>query len=79
MNGTKSFDVIMAGGGIMGCATAYYLMLQDPDSESRHRRDGAELRTQLQHTFRWQYPFAIQHQGKYPDLEIRAGKAKNLQ
>jgi len=30
MNGTKSFDVIMAGGGIMGCATAYYLMLQDP-------------------------------------------------
>ena len=30
MNGTKSFEVIMAGGGIMGCATAYYLMLQDP-------------------------------------------------
>jgi len=24
------FDVIMAGGGVMGCATAYYLMLQDP-------------------------------------------------
>ena len=23
------FDVIMAGGGVMGCATAYYLMLQD--------------------------------------------------
>lgn len=30
MNGTKLFDVIMAGGGVMGCATAYYLMLQDP-------------------------------------------------
>jgi glycine/D-amino acid oxidase-like deaminating enzyme len=24
-----NFDVIMAGGGVMGCATAYYLMLQD--------------------------------------------------
>lgn len=26
----KSYDVIMAGGGAMGCATAYYLMLEDP-------------------------------------------------
>jgi len=30
MNETKKFDVIMAGGGVMGCATAYYLMLEDP-------------------------------------------------
>jgi len=30
MSETKTFDVIMAGGGVMGCATAYYLMLQDP-------------------------------------------------
>ena len=30
MSETKNFDVIMAGGGVMGCATAYYLMLQDP-------------------------------------------------
>jgi len=30
MNGTKSFDVIMAGGGVMGCATAYYLLQADP-------------------------------------------------
>ncbi len=30
MNETTKFDVIMAGGGIMGCATAYYLVLQDP-------------------------------------------------
>ena len=26
----KIYDVIMAGGGVMGCATAYYLMLADP-------------------------------------------------
>ena len=26
----KTYDVIMAGGGVMGCATAYYLMLADP-------------------------------------------------
>jgi len=26
----KTYDVIMAGGGVMGCATAYYLMLEDP-------------------------------------------------
>jgi FAD-dependent oxidoreductase domain-containing protein 1 len=30
MNDTAKFDVIMAGGGVMGCATAYYLMLADP-------------------------------------------------
>ena len=30
MTETKKFDVVMAGGGVMGCATAYYLMLQDP-------------------------------------------------
>ena len=30
MNGTTKFDVIMAGGGVMGCATAYYLMQADP-------------------------------------------------
>ena len=30
MNNAAKFDVIMAGGGIMGCATAYYLLLQDP-------------------------------------------------
>ena len=30
MSGTKSFDVIMAGGGVMGCATAYYLLQADP-------------------------------------------------
>ncbi|HNK63930.1 MAG TPA: FAD-binding oxidoreductase [Anaerolineales bacterium] len=30
MNETRTFDVIMAGGGVMGCATAYYLLLQDP-------------------------------------------------
>ena len=26
----KIYDAIMAGGGVMGCATAYYLMLADP-------------------------------------------------
>ncbi len=26
----KTYDVIMAGGGVMGCATAYYLLLEDP-------------------------------------------------
>ncbi len=26
----KTYDAIMAGGGVMGCATAYYLMLEDP-------------------------------------------------
>ena len=26
---TKTYDVIIAGGGVMGCATAYYLMLAD--------------------------------------------------
>jgi glycine/D-amino acid oxidase-like deaminating enzyme len=31
MSETKSFDVIMAGGGLMGCATAYYLLLGDPN------------------------------------------------
>jgi glycine/D-amino acid oxidase-like deaminating enzyme len=30
MNNTKNFDVIMAGGGVMGCATAYYLLQADP-------------------------------------------------
>ena len=25
-----NFDVIMAGGGLMGCVTAYYLLLEDP-------------------------------------------------
>lgn len=30
MNGTDSYDVIMAGGGVMGCATAYYLLQADP-------------------------------------------------
>jgi glycine/D-amino acid oxidase-like deaminating enzyme len=30
MSETKTFDVIMAGGGLMGCATAYYLLLGDP-------------------------------------------------
>lgn len=30
MNDTTKFDVIMAGGGVMGCATAYYLMQADP-------------------------------------------------
>jgi glycine/D-amino acid oxidase-like deaminating enzyme len=30
MNDTTKFDVIMAGGGVMGCAAAYYLMLADP-------------------------------------------------
>lgn len=29
MNNTQ-FDVIMAGGGVMGCATAYYLLQADP-------------------------------------------------
>ena len=27
---TAKYDVIMAGGGLMGCATAYYLLLEDP-------------------------------------------------
>ena len=27
---TTQFDVIMAGGGVMGCATAYYLLMGDP-------------------------------------------------
>jgi hypothetical protein len=31
MSETRHFDAIMAGGGVMGCATAYYLMLQDPN------------------------------------------------
>ncbi|MEI6291226.1 MAG: FAD-binding oxidoreductase [Chloroflexota bacterium] len=30
MSELNSFDVIMAGGGVMGCAAAYYLLLQDP-------------------------------------------------
>jgi glycine/D-amino acid oxidase-like deaminating enzyme len=30
MSETKAFDVILAGGGLMGCATAYYLLLGDP-------------------------------------------------
>lgn len=30
MNETTKFDVIMAGGGVMGCATAYYLLQADP-------------------------------------------------
>jgi FAD-dependent oxidoreductase domain-containing protein 1 len=30
MNETAKFDVIMAGGGVMGCATAYYLLQADP-------------------------------------------------
>jgi glycine/D-amino acid oxidase-like deaminating enzyme len=30
MNETQTFDVIMAGGGVMGCATAYYLLQADP-------------------------------------------------
>jgi FAD-dependent oxidoreductase domain-containing protein 1 len=30
MNETTAFDVIMAGGGVMGCATAYYLLHADP-------------------------------------------------
>lgn len=30
MNETTKFDVIMAGGGLMGCATAYYLLQADP-------------------------------------------------
>ena len=30
MNNTAKFDVIMAGGGVMGCAAAYYLMQADP-------------------------------------------------
>ncbi len=29
MSEDTSFDVIMAGGGVMGCATAYYLLLAD--------------------------------------------------
>jgi len=30
MSQAKNFDVVMAGGGVMGCATAYYLLLADP-------------------------------------------------
>ena len=30
MNKSENFDVIMAGGGVMGCATAYYLLQADP-------------------------------------------------
>lgn len=30
MDETTKFDVIMAGGGVMGCATAYYLLQADP-------------------------------------------------
>jgi len=30
MNENKKFDVIMAGGGVMGCATAYYILQADP-------------------------------------------------
>ena len=30
MSKTQLFDVIMAGGGVMGCATAYYLLQADP-------------------------------------------------
>ena len=30
MNESTTFDVIMAGGGVMGCATAYYLLQADP-------------------------------------------------
>ena len=30
MSGKKSYDAIMVGGGVMGCATAYYLLKYDP-------------------------------------------------
>ena len=30
MSETQKFDVVMAGGGVMGCATAYYLLQADP-------------------------------------------------
>ena len=30
MSKTQLFDVIMTGGGVMGCATAYYLLQADP-------------------------------------------------
>ena len=30
MREMTKFDVIMAGGGVMGCATAYYLLPADP-------------------------------------------------
>ena len=30
MDETTRYDVIMAGGGLMGCATAYYLLQADP-------------------------------------------------
>lgn len=30
MTENETFDVIMAGGGVMGCATAYYLLKADP-------------------------------------------------
>ena len=30
MNKPQTYDVILAGGGVMGCATAYYLLQADP-------------------------------------------------
>ncbi len=30
MDTTNTFDIIMAGGGVMGCATAYFLLKEDP-------------------------------------------------
>ena len=33
MAGENAYDVIMVGGGVMGCATAYYLLKNDPQAK----------------------------------------------
>ena len=50
----KSYDVIMVGGGVMGCATAYYLLKYDPQIKVSNHRERPHLRIQFNRFIRRQ-------------------------
>ncbi len=57
---TKTYDVIIIGGGIMGSATAYYLTKADPTLKVAVVERDPDLCPGLNHAFHEQCPDPIQ-------------------
>ena len=70
MTDKNMYDVIMVGGGVMGCATAYYLLKNDPQVKVAIIEKDPTYEFNSSCFVRRQHSFAVQYQGKYSDFAV---------
>ena len=55
----QNYDVVIIGGGVMGCATAYYLLKEDSHLKMAILEMDASYEKGLHPTLRWEYQDSV--------------------